>query len=113
MELCRYYISYRAYISTLTYFSPHILSDKTDRCVKTCRDKKLRLFDPRAGSDAVRVTDGHAGVKGSRVVWLGDRDRIATTGVSCIAIKWGLRLTYYYSLVGCPTDRFLYGTRPA
>jgi len=31
----------------------------------------------------VRVTDGHAGVKGSRVVWLGDRDRIVTTGVSC------------------------------
>jgi len=30
----------------------------------------------------VRVTDGHAGVKGSRVVWLGDRDRIVTTGVS-------------------------------
>ncbi|OWZ54914.1 deoxyuridine 5'-triphosphate nucleotidohydrolase [Cryptococcus neoformans A2-102-5] len=48
----------------------------------TCRDKKLRLFDPRAGSDAVRITDGHAGVKGSRVVWLGDRDRIATTGFS-------------------------------
>lgn len=48
----------------------------------TCRDKKLRLFDPRAGKDAVRVTEGHSGVKGSRVVWLGDRDRIATTGFS-------------------------------
>ncbi|WWD22902.1 hypothetical protein CI109_107397 [Kwoniella shandongensis] len=48
----------------------------------TCRDKKLRLFDPRAGTEAVRVADGHAGVKGSRVVWLGDRDRIATTGFS-------------------------------
>ncbi|ODN75592.1 hypothetical protein L202_06711 [Cryptococcus amylolentus CBS 6039] len=48
----------------------------------TCRDKKLRLFDPRAGKEAVRITDGHAGVKGSRVVWLGDRDRIATTGFS-------------------------------
>ncbi|WRT63362.1 uncharacterized protein IL334_000267 [Kwoniella shivajii] len=48
----------------------------------TCRDKKLRLFDPRAGTEAVRITDGHAGVKGSRVVWLGDRDRIATTGFS-------------------------------
>lgn len=57
---------------------------QTDRCIKTCRDKKLRLFDPRAGSDAVRITDGHAGVKGSRIVWLGDRDRIATTGVSPI-----------------------------
>ncbi|WVQ76929.1 hypothetical protein IAR50_006608 [Cryptococcus sp. DSM 104548] len=48
----------------------------------TCRDKKLRLFDPRAGKEAVRITDGHSGVKGSRVVWLGDRDRIATTGFS-------------------------------
>ncbi|WOO82822.1 Coronin-like protein crn1 [Vanrija pseudolonga] len=48
----------------------------------TCRDRKLRLFDPRAGTEAVRVTDGHGGIKGSRVVWLGDRDRIATTGFS-------------------------------
>ncbi|WWC85478.1 uncharacterized protein L201_000342 [Kwoniella dendrophila CBS 6074] len=48
----------------------------------TCRDKKIRLFDPRAGTDAVRITDGHPGVKGSRIVWLGDRDRIATTGFS-------------------------------
>ncbi|OCF30801.1 deoxyuridine 5'-triphosphate nucleotidohydrolase [Kwoniella heveanensis CBS 569] len=50
--------------------------------VTTCRDKKIRLFDPRAGTDAVRITDGHGGVKGSRAVWLGDRDRIATTGFS-------------------------------
>lgn len=48
----------------------------------TCRDKKLRLYDPRAGADPVRVADGHSGVKGSRVVWLGDRDRIVTTGFS-------------------------------
>ncbi|ORX34981.1 hypothetical protein BD324DRAFT_633486 [Kockovaella imperatae] len=48
----------------------------------TCRDRKLRLFDPRSGGDPVRITDGHSGVKGSRVVWLGDRDRIATTGFS-------------------------------
>lgn len=48
----------------------------------TCRDRKLRLFDPRAGSEAVRVTDGHGGIKGSRVVWMGDMDKIATTGFS-------------------------------
>jgi len=48
----------------------------------TCRDRKIRLFDPRAGGDAVRVTDGHSGIKGSRIVWLGDKDRIATTGFS-------------------------------
>lgn len=48
----------------------------------TCRDRKLRLFDTRAGAEAVRITDGHGGIKGSRVVWMGDKDRIATTGFS-------------------------------
>lgn len=48
----------------------------------TCRDRKLRLFDARAGGDPVRVTDGHSGIKGSRIVWMGDKDRIATTGFS-------------------------------
>ncbi|TDL26513.1 microtubule binding protein [Rickenella mellea] len=48
----------------------------------TCRDRKLRLFDPRAGIDAVRVTDGHGGIKGTRVIWMGDKDNIATTGFS-------------------------------
>ncbi len=48
----------------------------------TCRDRKVRLFDPRAGGDAVRVGEGHGGIKGARVVWMGDRDRVATTGFS-------------------------------
>ena len=48
----------------------------------TCRDKKIRIFDNRAGSEPVRVGDGHSGVKGSRVVWMGDLDRLATTGFS-------------------------------
>ncbi|KIK54070.1 hypothetical protein GYMLUDRAFT_49018 [Collybiopsis luxurians FD-317 M1] len=50
--------------------------------VTTCRDRKLRLFDPRTGSDAVRINDGHGGIKGARAVWMGDLDRIATTGFS-------------------------------
>ncbi|TFL02220.1 hypothetical protein BDV98DRAFT_566901 [Pterulicium gracile] len=50
--------------------------------VTSCRDKKLRLFDPRAGGAPVREGDGHTGIKASRVVWLGDHDRIATTGFS-------------------------------
>lgn len=48
----------------------------------TCRDRKLRLFDPRVGGEAVRITDGHGGIKGSRVAWMGDLDKIATTGFS-------------------------------
>lgn len=29
----------------------------------TCRDRKIRIFDPRAGPDAVRVAEGHGGIK--------------------------------------------------
>lgn len=31
--------------------------------VTTCRDRKVRIFDPRAGGDAVRVAEGHGGIK--------------------------------------------------
>ncbi|KAL5536362.1 CRN1 [Sanghuangporus sanghuang] len=48
----------------------------------TCRDRKLRLFDARTGGDAVRVADSHGGIKGARVVWMGNQDRLATTGFS-------------------------------
>lgn len=48
----------------------------------TCKDKKLRLFDPRAGASAVTVADSHSGIKGSRVEWMGSLDRIVTTGFS-------------------------------
>ncbi|KZT68697.1 DUF1900-domain-containing protein [Daedalea quercina L-15889] len=50
--------------------------------VTTCRDRKIRLFDPRTGGDAVRVSEGHGGIKAARVVWMGERDNIATTGFS-------------------------------
>ncbi|OSX56018.1 hypothetical protein POSPLADRAFT_1161464, partial [Postia placenta MAD-698-R-SB12] len=50
--------------------------------VTTCRDRKIRLFDPRASAEAVRTTEGHGGIKGARVVWMGERDNIATTGFS-------------------------------
>ncbi|KAH8917594.1 DUF1900-domain-containing protein [Atractiella rhizophila] len=48
----------------------------------TCRDKKFRLFDPRSGAAPVKIVDGHAGIKASRVAWMGSLDRIATTGFS-------------------------------
>lgn len=48
----------------------------------TCKDKKLRLFDVRAGSAPVNTADSHTGVKGSRVCWLGNHDRVVTTGFS-------------------------------
>ncbi|KAI7850850.1 hypothetical protein BDC45DRAFT_517296 [Circinella umbellata] len=47
----------------------------------TCRDKRLRIFDLRS-NQVVQEGAGHQGIKGSRVVWLGDSDRLATTGFS-------------------------------
>jgi WD40 repeat protein len=47
----------------------------------TCRDKKLRVFDVRS-NEIVQEGPGHQGIKGSRVVWLGNSDRLATTGFS-------------------------------
>ncbi|KAJ2521694.1 Coronin-like protein crn1 [Coemansia sp. RSA 1939] len=47
----------------------------------TCRDKKLRIFDARTGS-LLQEGSSHTGVKGSRVVWLGNQPRLVTTGFS-------------------------------
>jgi len=47
----------------------------------TSKDKKLRVIDPRANK-TVQETFAHQGVKGTRVCWLGDSDRLLTTGFS-------------------------------
>lgn len=49
--------------------------------VTTSRDKKLRLWDVRQERPAQEVA-GHPGAKNSRAVWMGEHDRIATTGFS-------------------------------
>ena len=47
----------------------------------TCKDKKLRVIDLRSGKVTQQV-DAHSGVKGARVLWLGDKNRLITTGFS-------------------------------
>jgi coronin-7 len=47
----------------------------------TAKDRQIRLWDVRAGK-AVRETEGHEGGKTSRIVWLGNTERFATTGFS-------------------------------
>ncbi|KAK9479953.1 hypothetical protein V1514DRAFT_290574 [Lipomyces japonicus] len=47
----------------------------------TSRDKKIRIWDPRSET-IVSEGPGHSGAKNSRVVWLGELDRVATTGFS-------------------------------
>ena len=49
--------------------------------VTTCRDKKLRIWDLRQ-EKVVHEAQGHTGAKNSRAVWMGDHERIATTGFS-------------------------------
>lgn len=58
------------------------LSWKTDGrlLVTSCKDKKLRVYDPRATTSITHNTDSHQSIKDSRVVWLGDSNRILTTG---------------------------------
>lgn len=46
-----------------------------------CRDKKLRVWDIRA-KKVVSEGLAHSSAKNQRVVWLGNSDRIATTGFS-------------------------------
>ncbi|KAI1955800.1 Coronin-like protein crn1 [Ophidiomyces ophidiicola] len=49
--------------------------------VTTSRDKKLRLWDVRQ-ERAIHESQSHSGAKNSRAVWMGEHDRIATTGFS-------------------------------
>ncbi|KAJ5659928.1 hypothetical protein N7507_006379 [Penicillium longicatenatum] len=62
--------------------------------VTTSRDKKLRIWDVRQERPA-HETAGHSGAKNSRSVWLGERDRIATTGFSKMSDRqlalWDIR----------------------
>ncbi|KAF3915404.1 Coronin [Arthrobotrys entomopaga] len=62
--------------------------------VTTNRDKKLRIWDPRQQAP-VHEGPGHAGAKNSRAVWLGEMDRIATTGFSKMSDRqlalWDIR----------------------
>ena len=52
--------------------------------VSVAKDKTIKLWDPRQAGDAALTGSGtsHAGVKGSRVCWLGNKDKIFTFGFS-------------------------------
>lgn len=45
------------------------------------RDKVLRIWDLRSGK-VISEGPGHSGAKASRVIWLGNTDRVCTTGFS-------------------------------
>jgi len=45
------------------------------------KDKKLRVIDPRANK-VVQEVEAHAGIKGSRCCWLGNKERLLSCGFS-------------------------------
>ncbi|CAL1541238.1 unnamed protein product [Lymnaea stagnalis] len=49
--------------------------------VTSCRDKKIRVIDPRSGK-VVQEGNGHQNIKDSRVLWLPGKDFILSTGFS-------------------------------
>lgn len=46
-----------------------------------CRDKVLRVWDIRA-EKVISEGPGHGGAKASKVIWVGDKNRLVTTGFS-------------------------------
>ncbi|KAM6249786.1 coronin-7-like isoform 2-T2 [Porphyrio hochstetteri] len=48
----------------------------------SCKDKKLRLFDPRAGPAAFQSVPGHENNKDSRLLWMGSSDCLISVGFS-------------------------------
>ncbi|GJJ78988.1 coronin-7 [Entomortierella parvispora] len=46
----------------------------------TCKDTRIRVFDPRKQETSVQDGVGHAGNRSSRVIWLGEKDLLATVG---------------------------------
>ncbi|XP_057200954.1 coronin-7 [Triplophysa rosa] len=72
--------------SALTVLEQHAdqiqgLSWKEDGSLlaSSCKDKKLRIFDPRAQPSAVQCAQGLLGNKDSRILWVKD-DHLLTTG---------------------------------
>ncbi|KAF9805154.1 hypothetical protein SFRURICE_013347 [Spodoptera frugiperda] len=53
----------------------------------SCKDKKVRIIDPRAATAVVDVANSHQNIKDSRIVWLGDQDRILTTGFDSARLR--------------------------
>lgn len=49
--------------------------------VSSSKDKKVRLIDPRQKKIAGEV-EAHSGVKGGRVIWLGNKEKIFSVGFS-------------------------------
>ncbi|XP_034944036.1 coronin-7 isoform X2 [Chelonus insularis] len=53
----------------------------------SCKDKQVRIIDPRAPKSIVNTCSSHQSIKDSRIVWLGNGDRILTTGFDSARLR--------------------------
>ncbi|RZC40501.1 coronin-7 [Asbolus verrucosus] len=44
------------------------------------KDKQVRILDPRVEDSCIKTANSHQSIKDSRIVWLGDTNRVLTTG---------------------------------
>ncbi|KAF9945979.1 Coronin-7 [Mortierella alpina] len=68
-----------------TLHHPNVVSSiswKADgtRLATTCKDAQLRVFDVRQQETPLQTGQGHSGNRPSRVVWLGEKDVLFTSG---------------------------------
>lgn len=65
------------------------LSWKADGTLLTtsCKDKVVRIIDPRSNVPITMAADSHQSIKDSRVVWLGDQTRILSTGFDAARLR--------------------------
>lgn len=53
----------------------------------SCKDKQIRIIDPRAPKNIVNSSPSHQSIKDSRIVWLGNGDRLLTTGFDSARLR--------------------------
>ncbi|XP_018326733.1 coronin-7 isoform X1 [Agrilus planipennis] len=53
----------------------------------SCKDKHVRILDPRSEKSCVSIASSHQNIKDSRIVWLGDQDKVLTTGFNAAHLR--------------------------
>ncbi|XP_033210325.1 coronin-7 isoform X2 [Belonocnema kinseyi] len=53
----------------------------------SCKDKQVRIIDPRAPKNIINSSPSHQSIKDSRIVWLGNGERILTTGFDSARLR--------------------------
>ncbi|XP_055910299.1 coronin-7 isoform X4 [Eupeodes corollae] len=54
----------------------------------SCKDKNVRILDPRVAGEPIQmIGESHQSIKDSRVVWLGNQNRILTTGFDAARLR--------------------------